>query len=97
MSWLDTQSPHYKASVSAWRLAAAHYRADVRELRAAEYLIQRAQAESDEQFKERLQLADYPALFALVVDSYVGRLRAAEEKATSTRDFGALGDPLDTK
>lgn len=92
-SWLDATHPYYRAMASEWSQVMTHYRAALNELRTSTYLKQRAQGEPDEQFRERRDLADYTPLFALVADSYVGRISTAEEQ--TDRAWGELGNVTD--
>tara|TARA_R110000868_G_scaffold176609_4_gene414491 strand:- start:4334 stop:5926 length:1593 start_codon:yes stop_codon:yes gene_type:complete len=76
--WTLETSAHWKERLPKWKTAWVHYEADFNKLRSAIYLIQRVQGESNAQFKERLDTADYLPLFGTIIDSLVGRLNSVE-------------------
>ena len=79
-NWLDLQHPDYQEREPRRQVARVHYEANPNKLLTAKYLQQRAQGESEKQFKERLKTSDYFPAFAIVADDYTGRIKAAEEK-----------------
>ena len=83
--WLTHRSAYHQKMAPIWESTMTVYRACLRELRDEKYLIQRESGEDRHQFRERLKLADFQPLFALVVDTYVGRVMESEQ--TITRRF----------
>lgn len=80
--WLKQKSEHFQAHEQMWKDIMLCYDSNVRKLRDPKYLIRRKSGESWGQFQERLALADWPALFPIIVDTYVGRMLEAERRIT---------------
>jgi hypothetical protein len=101
-TWIEYTHPDYDANIRKWTIASDFYEAKFydSDKTLKQYLIQRAQGESDDSFDERKDLLDYTPVFPHVVDSLAGMLFAAEGKAKRVWDEengGALGDPEDPK
>ena len=99
-TWLSYTNPEYDANIQKWTIADDFYTAKFydSERTIKQYLIKRAQGETDDSYDERKSLLDYTPVFPHVVDSLAGMLFAAEGKAQRIWDDeagGALGDPLD--
>lgn len=97
--WTEYRHPYYQNHLLKWKTARDQYEADFQVLR-KNYLIQRKQGESTDQFDERKENADYMPLFGLVADSMVGRVMSVEPRIDriwqrEDREEG-LGNPSDT-
>lgn len=79
----DSTHPDYDFEYERWVYARDHYEARViwpGEEYIDKYLIKRKQAETDDGFQERKDLADYTPFFAFIVESMSGRLFSVEDK-----------------
>jgi hypothetical protein len=99
-TWVEYKHPEYTDNIKKWTLASDFYEARFydNEKTLKQYLIKRAQGESDDAFNERKDLLDYTGVFPHVVDSLAGMLFSAEHKAVRVWDEengGAMGDPED--
>src|SRR5688500_832926 len=95
--WLERQSPEYRRNIGMWRYARDVYTGGLLDPeKLPTYLLQKAQGEHNEAFKERMALADFSPYFANIVDGFAGMLANVEDQATRTwvKEGGAgLGDP----
>ena len=95
-TWLDFVHPVYADRADRWQLTSDFYTGEVLDGDKIEaYLIQKATAESEQAYLERVALADYTNHFATVVDSLAGMLFAIEGDAN--RDWSDWGDVSDRK
>lgn len=92
--WLTQRSAYHKKMLPIWESTMAVYRACLRELRDEKYLIRRTSGEDIHQFRERKTLADFQPLFALVVDTYVGRVMESEQTIMRIWQQEGEGDGL---
>lgn len=81
-NWLRNKNSHYQHYQKPRRLAKDFYEAKPENLLHPSdgYLEQRAQGESSEQYKERCKTSDILPLFAVLIDSYDGRVKQVESK-----------------
>jgi len=97
--WIEQKSDHWEANSQAWRDAMTVYMSDLKQLRNSKYLIQRVSGEDTVQFQERLRLADFMPVFAIVADTYAGRMLEAEKQINriwqGEDSEDGLGDPKD--
>lgn len=86
-NWLKYESPHYASMSAKWQRTHTLYTGEG----AGSLLVQHRQGESDQSFRERVQLASFLPYTATVIDSLVGAL--FEKEAAIERDWGFMGDP----
>jgi len=80
--WLDYRHPEWTKWSEAWERANDFYTGDcIRPEKLRKYLSQKASAEHDEAFRDRLNIPNYDHDFGTVVDKLRGVLFSAESRA----------------
>lgn len=98
-TWLDYRHPEYSKHVHRWKYARDHYTGEVLEtINRGNYLVRKAQAESENSYLERSALADYTPHYGALLDSLAGMMFAVEDDAQrflGTEEKPGLGELKD--
>ena len=99
-SWLDYKHPMYQRHCPRWKMTQDFYLGEVADKDVAkQYLVRRFQGEPEQAYNERLRISDFTPHLGTLLDSLVGMLFGAEDRAkrvwVNTETNAGLGEATD--